>query len=209
MLFSGCAVPFQYARARCGTLLLAASFLACAFSYTRAQAPAAADPVAALRERIVARDASAKSGVLAAAAAEGVAPRRAALVALLGNLPAGRLTLSDVRPFLADPDAGVRNEAVTVCGRVGGAAAARALEGVLRSDPVESVRLNAALWLGGLRDAASAAPLGDALAADADPNVRAAAVHALRRLGGPGARTQLGRAKAEKDRRVRKALDGK
>lgn len=202
MLSNGCVAPF-YARARYGMLPLAAFCMACAVS-----AFAQAADLAALTALAAKRDPAAKSALAAALAVETQPARKSRLVAILGNLPAAQLAADDFKPFLADADPLVRLEAVSALGRLGGAAAAGPLEDALR-DENAGVRLAAASALGGLGRAASADALGGALERDADPNVRAAAAHALKRTGGTKAREHLRRAAREKDRRVRKALDGR
>lgn len=202
MLSLGCSASY-YARARYRMLPLAAFCMACAVSVF-----AQAADLAALTTLAAKRDPAAKAALTAALAAEAVPARKARLVAILSNLPAAQLAADDFKPFLVDADPLVRLEAVSALGRLGGGAAAGPLEDALR-DENAGVRLAAASALGGLRRAASADALGRALEQDADPNVRAAAVHGLKRTGGAKAREHLRRAARERNRAVRKALDGK
>jgi len=160
----------------------------------------------AARQLVLTKNPNAAARILDLAAAEKDPSARAAVVAVLGNLAAGRIAPIDLEPFVSDAEPLVRLEAVQVLGKLGGAKAARRLEAVLRLDVNAGVRLAAAFWLGGIKDPDSAKPLGDALAADADANVRAGSAHGLRRMAASRARTQLRRGDKERHPGVKKAL---
>jgi HEAT repeat protein len=183
--------------------LLAAFYVACAVA-----AFAQAADLNGLSVLVAQRDPVAKSRLLAALSAETEPARKARLLSILGNLPAAKLATDDFKPYLADADPLVRLEAVSALGRLGGPASVGPLEDALK-DENAGVRLAAASALGTLGRAASADALGSALAQDENPNVRAAAAHGLKRVGGAKAREYLRRAGREKNRAVRRALDGK
>ncbi|MCM2425218.1 fumarate reductase/succinate dehydrogenase flavoprotein subunit [Streptomyces sp. RKAG337] len=119
--------------------------------------------------------------VVAAPAAGGGSPRILDLLALADGQPG----LSDIEPYLADPDPAVRRTAVTTLTETSpdgtGPALARAL-----ADPDAGVREAAAASLLELVEVLPAdeqlrTPLVDALGVD-DPRVRAAALYVLRAL---------------------------
>lgn len=211
MPFFGCGptIP-SITRARCGTLILSAFFLACAFSITRAQAPAkdqaTASEAASVTEAhglVLRRAPGAKARVRALLAGEKDAPARVKLTAALGALPSKDQSPADFDEALADADASVRSTAVTSVGKLSGAAAESRLVKALE-DPNPGVRMNAAFWLGQTSHRGAAAALGKALAGDSNANVRLAAAQALTRLNSAAARRELRRGAGDADERVRR-----
>ncbi|WP_405983207.1 fumarate reductase/succinate dehydrogenase flavoprotein subunit [Streptomyces sp. NBC_00158] len=140
-----------------------------------------------------------------APAPAGPGPALLRLLALAEESP----DLEVLRPFLADPDPGVRAAAVAVLGETVPDGAGPALAGCLR-DPAPEVRSAAA---GALRELVEVLPAGPELGAGlraalevADPAVRAAALEVLRalRLGDAGVyAAAYGAALAESDIEVR------
>lgn len=212
MPFYGCgpSIP-SITRARCGTLILSAFFLACAFSITRAQAPAenhgreSAEKasVAEARDRVIRREHGAKKRVQELLRAESDPAARAKLTAALGALPVKDQSPADFDAALADADASVRSTAVTSVGKLSGPEAeARLVKALEDANP--GVRMNAAFWLGQTSHRGAAAALGKVLAGDPNPNVRLAAAQALTRLNSAAARRELRRGAADADEQVRR-----
>jgi HEAT repeat protein len=132
--------------------------------------------LAELREVLVADD-----GFTATLHRAGAHPEPAVRAAAIGNLwRHHRASTADTEHFLADPDAGVRAEAVLalVSLRASGALNTAA------ADPAPEVRIAVARGLGTTGDPRGASTL-TALAADAEPPVVAAAFTALAETGCP------------------------
>lgn len=167
---------------------------------------AAADPITRARAAVVAKDPQALAKVMALLAAAKTPADKAGLLGVLGNLKPGSVGVEGLEPYLADPDALVRSEAVQVLGKMGGEGVSEKLAEVLKNDPNEGVRLTASLWLG--QDEKGAEALGEALESDKDANVRASAARGLKAIG-PKGRAQLNRGSQDKHPAVKKALKAK
>lgn len=205
-MFSGVLTASPITRARCGMLLFAAFFLACA-SYARAQAPAGAsvvqDRLDAVDAAVRSRDAKAASALIANFSSEPTPAVRAALVRGVARLDGSRggalarVALLDSQPF-------VRMAAAEALVQSQGDGAVGDLIAALGSETNDGVRHAIVGWLGGFKTAAARMALQQAISSDPNPNVRLQAARSLKRQGTPAARTALDTAKLDSDVRVRK-----
>lgn len=214
MTVFGCAVPsFHYARARCGTLPLAAFFLACAGA-SFAAAPVVDVSSATRLERVMAsiraRDPREAAPLAESFASEPRPEIRAWVLrgAVRLDPRAGAIL---AKTALSDPDPVVRLSAVQALGETVGAAAVPALGAALVSETAVGVRQAIVFWLGGSSSGDAVAVVAKALASDPDPNVRAEAAQALDLLGRSvrgsarsSARQALKKARQDPDERVRR-----
>lgn len=210
MSFGG-AVSFHCARARRGTPILSALFLACAVLASAQAAPDAAtdDPaprVEAVQAAVRAKNAAAAPALAAGFAAEPSPAVRAALVRGVAALdPVRGAALA--KAALTDPLPVVRLAAAEALALSSGAAAVPDLVAALAAETNAGVRHTIVFWLGSFKTPAARAALAQALGNDADPNVRVQAARALQRHGTPAAKNALKGAQTDSDPRVRAIAD--